>query len=76
MPRIMRPGDKSSNVEKVEVVEGAMSTLYGSGAIGGVVNIITKKNKEPYWFNVSSQYDDPISNTASIVFHYINQQKK
>ena len=55
-----------SNVEKVEVVEGAMSTLYGSGAIGGVVNIITKKNKEPYWFNINTQYDEPISKTTSI----------
>ena len=33
-----------SNVDKIEVIEGAMSTLYGSGAIGGVVNVITKKN--------------------------------
>ena len=32
-------------MEKIEVVEGAMSTLYGSGSIGGVVNIITKKNE-------------------------------
>ena len=31
-----------SNVEKIEVIEGAMSTLYGSSAMGGVINIITK----------------------------------
>lgn len=31
------------NVERVEVVRGPHSTLYGSDAIGGVVNIITKK---------------------------------
>lgn len=30
-------------VERVEVVEGGASTLYGSGAVGGVVNIITKQ---------------------------------
>ena len=29
-------------IEKVEIVRGASSTLYGSDAIGGVVNIITK----------------------------------
>ncbi len=29
-------------IEKVEIVKGASSTLYGSDAIGGVVNIITK----------------------------------
>jgi len=49
-----------SNVDKIEVIEGAMSTLYGSGAIGGVVNIITKKNKNPYWFNSGVKYDDII----------------
>jgi len=32
-----------SNVEKIEVVKGTGSTLYGSDAMGGVVNIITKK---------------------------------
>ncbi|HYK54294.1 MAG TPA: TonB-dependent receptor [Candidatus Eremiobacteraceae bacterium] len=29
-------------VERIEVVEGGASTLYGSGAVGGVINIITK----------------------------------
>lgn len=32
-----------ANVEKIEIVKGTGSTLYGSDAIGGVVNIITKK---------------------------------
>lgn len=31
------------NIEKIEVIKGASSSLYGSNAIGGVVNIITKK---------------------------------
>ena len=31
------------NIDRIEFVNGAMSTLYGSSAIGGVVNIITKK---------------------------------
>ncbi|HVN68377.1 MAG TPA: TonB-dependent receptor [Candidatus Binatia bacterium] len=30
-----------SNVDRIEVVEGGGSTLYGSGSIGGVINIIT-----------------------------------
>ncbi len=31
-----------NDIERIEVIKGAASALYGSGAIGGVVNIITK----------------------------------
>jgi len=33
------------NVDHVEIIEGPMSVIYGSNAIAGVVNIITKENK-------------------------------
>ena len=32
-----------SSIERIEVVRGAYSSLYGSGAMGGVVNVITRK---------------------------------
>jgi outer membrane cobalamin receptor len=35
-----------SNAEKVELVRGPSSVLYGSDALGGVVNIITRKGKK------------------------------
>ena len=34
------------NIERIEIVKGASSALYGSDAIAGVVNIITKKHNE------------------------------
>ncbi|GAX62595.1 outer membrane cobalamin receptor protein [Candidatus Scalindua japonica] len=35
----------TDNVERIEVVRGPQSTLYGSDAMGGLVNIVTKKVK-------------------------------
>ena len=35
--------DLLTDVDRIEVVRGEMSGLYGSGAIGGVINLITKK---------------------------------
>ena len=42
-----------SNIERIEVVKGPYSTLYGSDAMGGVINIITKTLTDDFSGNVS-----------------------
>ena len=51
-----------TQVERVEIIKGASSSLYGSAAIGGVVNVITKKiPDEPVTYFKSSigLWDNP-----------------
>ena len=44
------------DVGRIEIVKGAASSLYGSNAVGGVVNIISKQSDEPWTLNVNSHY--------------------
>jgi vitamin B12 transporter len=36
----------TTGVDRIEIVEGGGSTLYGTGAIGGIINIITQRHAE------------------------------
>ena len=42
-----------SMIERIEVVRGPMSTLYGADAMGGVINIITKKISKEWTGSIS-----------------------
>lgn len=56
-----------ANIERIELVKGSMSTLYGSDAIAGVINIITKNPaKEQVSANGLLSYGSLNSYTASL----------
>jgi outer membrane receptor for ferrienterochelin and colicins len=43
-------------IERIEVVKGPMSSLYGADAVGGVINIITKRPKKGMQIDVGARY--------------------
>lgn len=43
-------------IERIEFIRGSQSTVYGSNALGGVINIITKKANRPFIGNIHARY--------------------
>ena len=46
----------TGNISRIEVVRGSQSVLWGSQAIGGVINIITREPTEDLTFNANAEY--------------------
>ena len=49
-----------SNVDHVEIVEGPMSVIYGSNALAGAVNIITKENSKSRFLGRLNAYYETV----------------
>jgi outer membrane receptor for ferrienterochelin and colicins len=67
-----------ANVERIEIIRGPQSALYGSDAIGGVINIITRNPQDRINFSSSISnrfllaYDDPATGFSSGPFDDFN----
>ena len=46
----------TDNIERIEIVKGAASALYGSNSVGAVINIITKKAVDPWSLNLNTHF--------------------
>lgn len=59
----------TDDIERIEVVPGAFSSLYGSNAIGGVINIITKQpDKREFSVNLKKGWNDLSGEDGNIYF--------
>lgn len=46
----------TDDIERIEIIKGAASALYGSNSVGAVINIITRKATEPWSVNLNTHF--------------------
>jgi outer membrane cobalamin receptor len=49
------PAYNLHNIERIEIIWGPASALYGANAVGGIINIITKKGSELNGFHANAE---------------------
>jgi vitamin B12 transporter len=59
----------TENIERIEILRGAGGTLYGSQAIGGVINIITKKGQGPLLLGLSAEGGNGWTNRQTLTLN-------
>jgi outer membrane receptor for ferrienterochelin and colicins len=47
---------KTQNIERIEIVKGASSALYGADAMGGVINMITRETTKSEEYSLKTTY--------------------
>ncbi|MEM7294611.1 MAG: TonB-dependent receptor plug domain-containing protein, partial [Pseudomonadota bacterium] len=66
----------TSEIERIEIVKGASSALYGSSAMGGVINVITRRASQPLAWSVAvdggSWGDDDLDDASPIASRHID----
>ncbi len=55
-------------IQQIEIIRGGNSVLYGENAVGGVINIITKKGQGKPRFEISSEFGSYDRNSEKIHF--------
>lgn len=68
----------TGDVERVEVVKGPGSALYGGNAMGGIINVITQKPTERFQGNLTAEYGTYNTkivrlNMSGIMGHEVNK---
>lgn len=59
-----------NNVERIEVIQGPMSVVYGTDAIAGVINVITKKENRKFGGTINTYYESVGKYNADASFTY------
>jgi len=56
-------------IERIEVIRGPMSSLYGSDAMGGVINIITRRGSDEWHGSLRTEYTHSLNDVSEDGHH-------